>query len=260
MAVRSFLNSSTMSYPLQSRSGKIGSFRYRGDNSSNFATSASQIVQDFPQAPDGLYWMNIGDGRGVVQYYVNTTFANGPWVLVANAMNSVTGDPATTGIFNNGTPSSTTPYSTTVLNTNFAGNGGNFVPYRGILGANANNTYSYFLIGTQARSIINAEFLDTAGETSTTAAAQSYFTATKVGASINGGPHVDTYSTASVIELHHGGWSASSGINFIMMNQGSGKSAGGGYDNAYVGWGNSNTVGNSNTAATQNNLAIYIKV
>lgn len=253
MSVRKF-----RTYGLSSgtKSSGIG-FTYRGQTSSNFATSGADIIADYPTAPNGLYWMDIGDGRGITQYYVNTTFANGPWILVANAMNSLTGDAATTGIFNNGTPSTTTPASNTVLNTNIAGTR---VRYSGMLGSNSDNTYAYFLFDTTARSIINREFLDTAGETSTTAAAQSYFTATKVGASINGGPHIDTYSTASVIELHHGGWSASGGINFIMMNQGSGKSAGGGYDSAYVGWGNSNSVGNSNTIAIQNALAIYIKV
>jgi UDP-glucose 4-epimerase len=50
---------------------------YRGQSSALFATSGSQIVADFPQATNGLYWMNIGDGRGVTQYNVDFTTPDG---------------------------------------------------------------------------------------------------------------------------------------------------------------------------------------
>jgi hypothetical protein len=202
--------------------------------------------------------MDIGDGRGVTQYYINTTFPNGPWILACNNMNAVTGDPATRGIFNNGSPA-VTPNSSSILNTNFGGSSTS-CPYNGILAASSNGSYAYFLIDSTARNIINTELQDTAGETSTDARAQSYFNAAKVGASINGGPHVDTYSLGCVIELHHGGWQASSTINFIIMNQASGKGPGGGYDIAYVGFGNAGQVGNGSSAIPAETEAIYIKV
>jgi hypothetical protein len=257
MTARKF-STASLSYGI--KSNKNDSFKYRGESSSYPAYSGSQIISDYPTAPSGLYWMDINDGRGVTQYYVNTTFANGPWVLACNNMNSTTGDAATRGIFNNGSPS-ITPNSTSVLNTNFASNS-LIVPYNGILGATPNGSYVYFLIDSTARSIINTELRDTAGETSSSAAAHSYFAAAKVGASINGGPHVDTYSLGSVIELHHGGWSAGNNINFIIMNLASGKSPGGGYEADKVGFGNSWDLGNGTTVAAspQNPDAIYIKV
>lgn len=241
------------------RFGKVGGSL--GRSAASAATSAIAIFQEDPTSPNGFYYMNIGDGRGISQYYVNFTWENGPWVMVLNRINTLSGDPATPGIFNNGSPT-ITPGQNSVLNTNFAGNGISEINHQGMLARvdDGNDSRSYFLYNSTARSIINTELRDTAGETSTDTRAHSYFTATKVGAKIGGASHSDTYSTGSVIELHHGGWSASSSINFIIQNQSSGKGAGGGYSgNEFVGWGNGDTVGNGGATATAS-ISHFIKI
>jgi len=222
--------------------------------------SAIAIFQEDPTSPNGFYYMNIGDGRGISQYYVNFTWEAGPWVMVCNRINELTGDPATPGIFNNGSPT-ISPGQNSVLNTNFAGNGISEINHQGFLARvdDGNDSRVYFLYNSTARSIINTEFRDTSGESSTDTRAFSYFTASTVGAKIAGGAHVNTYSTGSVIELHHGGWNPGGGINFIMENN-TNKSAGGGYNtSSHVGFGNGNQLGNGSVTATAT-ISHFIKI
>ncbi len=239
--------------------GKVAGFL--GRSAASAATSAIAIFQEDPTSPNGFYYMNIGDGRGISQYYVNFTWQNGPWVMVLNKINTLAGDPATPGIFNNGSPT-ITPGQNSVLNTNFAGNGISEINHQGMLARvdDGNDSRSYFLYDSTARSIINTELRDTSGETSNNTTAHSYFTATKVGAKIGGASHSDAYSTGSVIELHHGGWSSGSSINFIIQNQSSGKAAGSGYTgNQFVGWGNGDQVGDG-SSFTQASISHFIKI
>jgi hypothetical protein len=237
---------------------------YRGQSSALFATSASQITADFPSAPSGLYYMNIGDGRGVTQYYVNTSFSDGPWVLVENNMNLPTGDAATDGLFNNGSPS-ITPASAGILNTNFAGNGISEIPYTGLLGTNGVGDYVWFLFDATARAIINAEYRDTAGEVSTNSAALSYFNASKVGYKLAAGSPTVRYSSTvqCTVEVHHSGWNAGASTNSIIQTApGGGRSGGSGADFPEYGWQNHGFAIVAAVGAYLNggNPSIFIKI
>ena len=87
------------------------------------ATSPSQLFDEGIRA-NGYYYMDIGDGRGVAQYYVNFTLKGGPYVLIAQNMNLVKGKNVLFGIQNMNSPSAgaaqNNPFAlnTTTLNTN----------------------------------------------------------------------------------------------------------------------------------------------
>ena len=68
------------------------------------ATSPSQLYEEGVRA-NGYYYMDIGDGRGVTQYYVNFTLKGGPYVLIAQNTFYQTGNDALFGIQNKNSPS-----------------------------------------------------------------------------------------------------------------------------------------------------------
>lgn len=94
-----FISSARGTYGVQSKL-KQGKF-FRGLTEATAAPSALSISEDNPNAQPGWYWLNIG---GIVrQYWVDTLYQGGGWVLVMNSINGST-------LLNNG---STPTYSAT---------------------------------------------------------------------------------------------------------------------------------------------------
>jgi hypothetical protein len=262
------INSSGAS-PLSAYSNSVTPQIFRGSSSSYPATSASQIVADYPQAPNGLYWLNIGDGRGVQQYYVNTSYGNGPWVMVLNNMaGSYTGQNAMPGTVNLGT-TAINPGSGTTLNTNFSGfSGVSELQHTGIMfDNNTGGYYGYVLYNSTARSSINTNYrtgLSNASNGST--GAQVAFTCTsQVFRNGTGQPEVIRYTNASaIIEVHYSGWSQANGTNHIMEFNSASRSGGSGGQVTLYGYSShANVIMNANGASYLNTTSagsIYIKI
>lgn len=183
---------------------------------------------------NGLYYLNIGDGRGVVQYYCVFDRAGGPWVMVAQRMTSQTGDLATFGIQNTGTPSNGSLYNTTThFNTNLAGNS---IAVTGYMVMNDLGAYVYFNWTSGIRTAWYGELLDTGGETSNSNNAWTMVGATTGAVYSSISTLVNSWTnTNTVIELHHGGWNSTSGLNYIIEVGPSSRTPGTGGSSAYYG-------------------------
>ena len=195
------------------------------------ATGAIQL-EEAGISENGLYWLNIGDGRGASQYYCVFDYPGGPYVMVAQNMRSQSGTAATFGIQNNGSPSNGIIGGTTHFNTNIAGTSTNIQAQRYMV-TNTTSAIFYTNLDTNSRNAIYSELRDTSGETSGSSAAYTGFTSPGGAIFSNKTTQVTSWgSTGSLIELHHGGWNSSQTINYIMEVGQTSRSAGsGGYTN-----------------------------
>lgn len=202
-----------------------------GLNSSTPGTGPVQLAAN-GISTNGLYWLNIGDGRGVAQYYCVFDYPNGPYVMVAQYMSSRTGNSATFGIQNTGTASNGNIGSSTHFNSNIASTGTN-IQASAYMVTNSSGAIFYTNLNTSSRNAIYSELRDTAGETSAGTNANTSFTSPGGAIFSNKTNQLSSWgSTGSIIELHHGGWSGGSGINYIIEIGQTSRSAGsGGYSN-----------------------------
>jgi hypothetical protein len=181
-----------------------------GLTSDRVATSVDQFVTSLDT--NGLYYMNIGDGRGTQQYYVDFNMVGGPYVMIARNMASETGNSATFGIQNTNNPNVGDFTGTSHFNTNITNISATKYVVR-----NDNGYYAKFDLDSSSRTAIYTELQDTAGETSTTTAAHTAFTIPSGGIYYNETTSYTTWSSSSaIIELHHSGWNAAGGINYII--------------------------------------------
>jgi hypothetical protein len=197
----------------------------------NPATGAIQLLED-GITTNGIYWLDIGDGRGVAEYYCVFDYPGGPYVMVAQNMRSQSGNLATFGIQNTNSPNVGIVGSSSHFNTNIAGTSTN-IQAQAYMVTNTTGAIFYTLLDTNSRNTIYAELRDTSGETSGSSPAYSSFTSPGGAIFSNKTNQVTSWgSTGSLIELHHGGWSSGSTINYIMEIGQTSRSAGsGGYTN-----------------------------
>ena len=203
--------------------------RRYGLTSDRVATSVDQFHPSLDS--NGLYYMDIGIGAGTQQYFVDFNMVGGPYIMIARNMTSQTGTSATFGIQNTGSTAGN--YTDTAhFNTNITGINPTVYVVR-----NNNTYYAKFDLDTSSRNAIYAELQDTAGETSNGTNANSAFTIPSGGVYKADGTYVNTWTSSdAIIELHHGGWSATSSINYIIEVGRNTRSHGSGGDGTYTGF------------------------
>ena len=203
--------------------------RRYGLTSDRVATSVDQFHPSLDS--NGLYYMDIGIGAGTQQYFVDFNMVGGPYIMIARNMTSQTGTSATFGIQNTGSTAGN--YTDTAhFNTNITGINPTVYVVR-----NNNTYYAKFDLDTSSRTAIYAELQDTAGETSNGTNANSAFTIPSGGVYKADGTYVNTWTSSdAIIELHHGGWSATSSINYIIEVGRNTRSHGSGGDGTYTGF------------------------
>lgn len=179
------------------------------------ATGAIEVLETSSLTPEnGLYWLNIGDGRGVQQYYCVFDYPGGPYVMVAQNMSDETGASATFGIQNNGSPSDGNIGSTTHFNTDIANNN---IPAEAYMITNDSDAIFYTTLDSSSRTAIYNELKDTSGETSRNSNAYTGFTSPGGAIYSNKTNSVSSWSnTGAVIELHHSGWNSGNSINYMI--------------------------------------------
>lgn len=198
-----------------------------GLNSANPGTGPVQLAAN-GISTNGLYWLNIGDGRGVAQYYCVFDYPNGPYVMVAQNMGPQTGNAATFGIQNTGTASNGNIGSSTHFNSNIASTSTN-IQATAYMVTNLTGAIFYTNLDTNSRNAIYSELRDTAGETSANSNAFTGFTSPGGAIFSNKTNQVTSWgSTGSVIELHHGAWNGNNSINYIIEIGQTSRSAGSG--------------------------------
>jgi hypothetical protein len=197
------------------------------------AVTTLNDLSNYGHTSNGLYYVDIGDGRGGVQRYVDFTMAGGPWVMVAQNMQGESGDSASFGILNTGSPSNGTFGGTTHFNSNIAGAG---VAATAYCVRNNNGAYWYTLLDSSSRSAIYSELLDTAGQISNSSAANTSYTSPGGAVYNSSGGLVGSWGpTGSIIEQHHGSWIASNNINYIHEVGRTSRSEGNGGSDSYYG-------------------------
>lgn len=165
---------------------------------------------------NGLYWLDIGDGRGATQYYCVFDYPGGPYVMVAQNMWQQTGNTATFGIQNTGDPANGNIGSSTHFNSNIASVSTNILA-EAYMVTNTTGAIFYTNLDTNSRNAIYGELRDTSGETSASSAAYTGFTSPGGAIFSNKTTQVTSWgSTGSVIELHHAGWNSANVLNFII--------------------------------------------
>ena len=215
-----------------------------GSNIDNYATSPNELLDNGINT-NGIYYMDIGDGRGVKQYYVNFTLKGGPYVLVAQNMYGQLGQRAIFGVQNVNEPVEDVTKNDNIMppknyhfNTDIVTNS---IPINKYMVMNcsvdSNNnyiyTYVYFTLDDNSRTKYYQELSDFQGKiwgNSTNTITNKPLPNTYIGKTsgeiitLNNPTVLSTStnvlknwnSTDTMVEQHYTGWNSTNGINYIM--------------------------------------------